>query len=141
MTAQAAQAGARPRRWLRSAGAILAGFGAVAALSLATDQALHVLQVYPPWGEPMHAPGLNLLALSYRIVFTALGGYIAARLAHRAPLGHAIALGLIGLVPGIAGVFATADLDLGPRWFPIAIAVTGPPCCWLGGVLHRVRRG
>ena len=32
-------------------------------LSLGTDQALHVLRVYPPWGQPMHPPWLNLLAL------------------------------------------------------------------------------
>jgi hypothetical protein len=39
---------------------------------------LHVLNVYPPWGEPMHDPGLNLLALSYRIVYTIVGGDLTA---------------------------------------------------------------
>jgi len=40
-------------RFGRSVGAVLAGFVVVAGLSLATDQVLHVLRVYPPWGEPM----------------------------------------------------------------------------------------
>ena len=75
MTVQSNKYGAPPRRLWRSAGAIFAGFLAVAVLSLATDQVLHMLNVYPPWGEPMHDPKLNLLALAYRIVYTIVGGY------------------------------------------------------------------
>jgi hypothetical protein len=125
-----------PRRW-RSAAAIFLGFAAVAVLSLGTDQVLHVLEVYPPWGEPMDETGLLLLALTYRIVYTVAGGYIAARLAPGAPMRHAVILGLIGLVPGMAGVIAAASSDLGPLWYPVALALIGLPCCWLGGVLHR----
>jgi hypothetical protein len=127
----------QPRRRWRSAAAILLGFVAVVVLSLGTDQVLHVLRVYPPWGEPMDNPGLLLLALAYRIVYTVAGGYIAARLAPSAPMRHAVLLGLIGLVPGTAGVIAGASVDLGPLWYPIALALVGLPCCWLGGVLHR----
>jgi hypothetical protein len=124
------------RRW-RSAAAIFLGFAAVVVLSLGTDQVLHVLRVYPPWGEPMDDTGLLLLALAYRIVYTVAGGYIAARLAPSAPMRHAVILGLIGLVPGMAGVIAAAGVDLGPLWYPVALALIGLPCCWLGGVLHR----
>ena len=46
----------------------------VVALSLGTDQVLHVLGVYPPWNVPMRDPGLNLLALAYRSVYAVLGG-------------------------------------------------------------------
>ena len=35
-------------RFWRSTGAVLAGFVAIVALSLGTDQVLHVLKVYPP---------------------------------------------------------------------------------------------
>jgi hypothetical protein len=58
-------------------------------LSLATNQVLHVLDVYPPWGQPMHATSLVLLALSYRLVYGVLGSYIAAgsRRAGSAPTG------------------------------------------------------
>jgi H+/Cl- antiporter ClcA len=126
-----------PRKLWRSMGAVLLGFFAVAILSLATDQVLHVLKVYPPWGEPMYSPGLNLLALAYRIVYTILGGYIAARLAPRNPMRHVLVLAIIGLIMGISGVIATSGLDLGPRWYPIALAATALPCTLLGGVLHR----
>ncbi len=126
----------RPRRRWRSAAAIFLGFAAVIVLSLGTDQVLHVLEVYPPWSEPMDDTGLLLLALAYRIVYTVAGGYIAARLAPGAPMRHAVILGLIGLVPGMAGVVAAAATDLGPLWYPVALALVGLPCCWLGGVLH-----
>jgi hypothetical protein len=53
---------------------------------------------------------------------------------------HAMLLGLIGLVPGGMGVIAAASMDMGPLWFPIAIALTGLPCCCLGGVLYRAVR-
>ena len=72
-------------------------------LSLVTDQVLHVLKVYPPWGEPMWDPGLNFLALSYRIVYTVLGGYLAARFAPRSPMRHAFVLAVIGLPHGRHG--------------------------------------
>jgi hypothetical protein len=127
----------QPRRRWRSAAAIFLGFAAVVVLSLGTDQVLHVLEVYPPWGEPMVDTGLLLLALAYRIVYTVAGGYIAATLAPGAPMRHAVILGLIGLIPGAAGVIAAAATDLGPLWYPIALALTGLPCCWFGGVLHR----
>ena len=85
----------------------------------------------------MRDPGLNLLALAYRIVFTFFGGYLAARLAPRNPMRHAFVLAIIGLVMGVRGVVATSGLDLGPRWYPSAIAVTALPCTWLGGLLYR----
>ena len=53
-----------PRTLGRSIQAIGAAFFANAALSLAVDQLLHVAEVDPPWGEPLHEPALNLLALS-----------------------------------------------------------------------------
>jgi hypothetical protein len=86
---------------LRSVAAIIVGFLAVVVLSLCTDQLLHVLKVYPPWGDPMPQPGLNALALSYRIVFTIFGSYLAARIAPRNPMRHALILGFIGLVLGL----------------------------------------
>jgi hypothetical protein len=126
-----------PRRIGRSIAAILAGFLAVFVLSLGTDQVLHVLDVYPPWGQPMFDPALNALALAYRILYTILGGYIAARLAPHHPMRHAVILGAIGFIIAAAGaIFTITKFDLGPDWYPIALAVTALPCSWLGGALH-----
>ena len=112
----------------------------VVVLSLGTYQVLHMFQVYPPWGQPMHDPELNLLALSYRIVYTVVGGYITARLAPQNPMRHAVLLGVIGAVVGMAGAIATIPMHLGPSSYPIALVLTGLPCCWLGGVLYQRRQ-
>jgi hypothetical protein len=120
----------------RSILAIVAGFVVVAGLSLITDEILHIVKVYPPWGVPMYDPALNALALSYRIVYTVLGGYLTARLAPRNPMRHVLVGGLIGLALGTMGVVAALSVGgMGPNWYPIAIAVTGFPCVWLGGLL------
>ncbi|HWU15877.1 MAG TPA: hypothetical protein VN157_17915, partial [Caulobacter sp.] len=111
-----------PRRVGRSAVAVLAGFATVVVLSTAIDAVLHAAKIYPPTEQGLHDPLLALLAMAYRSVFTLLGGWIAARLAPNAPLRHAGVLGLLGLVAGTAGVIATWNLDLGPRWYPIALA-------------------
>jgi hypothetical protein len=113
------------------------GFLAVVILSLGTDQVLHVLKVYPPWGEPMHDASLNLLALAYRCVYGVVGGYVTARFAPHSPMGHALVGGAIGFVLSLVGVIAATRMDLGPVWYPIGIALSALPCAWLGGVIHR----
>jgi hypothetical protein len=124
---------APPRRLGRSVLALAAGFVLVVVLSLAADEAFHLLHVYPPWGQPMPQPGLNLLALAYRSVFTFFGGYVTARLAPHSPMGHVLVGCGIGLVLGLVGVAAAMHGDLGPIWYPIAVAITGPVFNWLGG--------
>ena len=94
---QATAPGKEPRNLGRSTGAIVLGFVAVVVLSLSTDELLHLLKVYPPWGQPMHEPGLNLQALSYRIVYTIVGSYLAARFAPRNPMRHAMILGAVSV--------------------------------------------
>jgi hypothetical protein len=136
MTAPTMAPEALPRRPGRSALALLAGFLVGAILSLGTDQLLHIAHVYPPWGEPMNQPGLNLLALSYRIAYSILGSYIVAKLAPRAPMFHSILSGVIGLVLSSAGIVAATKVDLGPLWYPVALALSCVPCAWVGGKLY-----
>jgi len=141
VTTQATGTSAHPRRLGRSIAAVLAGLIVILVLSLGTDRILHVLEVYPPWGQPMYDPGLNLLALAYRSVYAVLGCYLAARLAPHAPMRHALALGIVGVVlSSIGAIVATTMADLGPTWYPIALVLTALPCAWLGGGLHRRRQ-
>jgi hypothetical protein len=139
MTTGIAIEGAPSRHLGRSTAAVAAGFIVVVALSLGTDQVLHVLQVYPPWGEPMYDPGLNLLALAYRCVYSVLGTALAARLAHRNPMRHALALGIVGLIVSALGTLAAFTADLGPVWYPLALVIVALPCAWLGGAIARRR--
>jgi hypothetical protein len=124
-----------PKSIGRSVGAVALGFFVVAALSLGTDQVLHVLHVYPPWTVPMYDPMLNLLALAYRCVYTVLGGYLTARFAPKAPMRHVWITAAIGTFFGLMGVVAGLTHDLGPIWYPILIVVTAVPCLWFGGSL------
>lgn len=136
-TPQTTKTRAHPRRLLRSIVAVVSGLLAVVVLSLGTDQLMHTLGIYPPWGEPMFDVGSNLLALAYRVVYAVLGSYIAARLAPHAPMRHALAVGVVGLVLSTAGaIVAITKYDLGPDWYPIVLALTALPCAWLGGLLH-----
>jgi hypothetical protein len=138
MSTPIAPVNSQPRRLGRSSAAVAVGIVVGAVLSLGTDQVLHVLQVYPPWGEPMYDPKLNLLALSYRIVFAILASYIIARMAPYSPMRHALVGGLIGFVVSLAGAIAAIPMNLGPTWYPIVLALTALPCAWLGGILYRV---
>jgi hypothetical protein len=124
-----------PRRIGRSVLAVIAGFLVVVVLSTATDAVLHATKIYPPESEGFHDPLLILLAVAYRSVFTLLGGWVTARLAPDTPLRHAFILGVLGLIAGTAGVIASWNLNLGPHWYPIVLAASGLPLCWLGGWL------
>jgi MFS-type transporter involved in bile tolerance (Atg22 family) len=122
----------------RSIGAIVAGFLAGAILSLGVDAVLHLTGIFPPWGQPM-SDGLFGLAAAYRTVFNVLGCYIAARLAPRNPMTHALAIGIIGLIVSIAGAIATWNKgpEFGPHWYPVILIVLCLPCAWLGGMLRE----
>jgi len=106
--------GARPRRLWRSVLAVFAGFVAVVALSFGTDQVLHVLEVFPPWGQPMNDVGDNLLALAYRCLYGVVGSHLTARLAPYSPMSHVWVGGGIGFVLSTVGIVAATNLNLGP---------------------------
>ena len=119
----------------RSVWAVAAAFILVFVLSLGTDQVLHVLGVYPPWGQPMWDPGLNALALAYRCVYGVLGSYVTARLAPHSPMKHVWVGAAIGFVLSAAGAVAGSQMNLGPLWYPVALALSVVPTSWIGGRL------
>lgn len=125
---------------LRSIAAVFAGFVVIVALSIATDLTLHKAGVFPEQGQPM-SNGLWALATAYRIVYGVLGCYLAARLAPRRPMLHAMVLGVIGLVISSLGVVETWNNGpgFGPHWYPLSLVVTALPCAWLGGKLGTPR--
>lgn len=137
MSASTVSVPAQPRRLGRSITAFAVAILANVVLSIGTDQVFHTLGVYPPWGEPMYDPSLNVLALSYRIVFSIVSGYLVARLAPHSPMKHARILGVIAVVLSALGVVAGLTQELGPVWYPIALAVVAFPCVWAGAILYR----
>ncbi|HEY9010407.1 MAG TPA: hypothetical protein VIN06_05270 [Devosia sp.] len=122
--------------WLRSVGAVVAGFATVVVLSTATDAVLHSSGIYPPLDQPQGTWTLAV-ALAYRTLFTVAGGYLTAMLAPRKGMKHAVVLGAIGTLAAMAGMIAM--WSYGEHWYPIALTVLALPSTWLGGYL-RTRR-
>ena len=121
---------------IRSIGAIVAGFVAVVVLSIGTDFAMQAVGIFPPLGQRV-ADSLLVLATAYRTLFGIAGSYIAARLAPNRHMGHALVLGVVGLVVSIAGAIATwnGGPGFGPKWYPLALIALAMPDAWIGGKL------
>jgi hypothetical protein len=124
----------------KSVWAVVAGVLVIIIVTTVIDIALHALGVFPPMDQPLDDK-LSLLATSYRIVISIGGAWLTARLAPANPMKHALILGLVGTVLGLVGVVATWNRGLGPRWYPIALAVLAIPQCWVGGKLYEMRSG
>jgi hypothetical protein len=114
--------------------ALLGGFIAVVGLSTGTDVLLHALGIFPPIVSGVFAPWMLGLALLYRSLYAVVGGYVTAMLAPEPPMRAVLALALMGVLGGGAGVVAGLH---GPNlWYPVGIAVGAFPLTWLGGALR-----
>ena len=117
--------------------AVIAGVVVIIGVTTLVDIALHVAGVFPPMDQPI-TDALALLATSYRIVISVGGAWLTARLAPERPMKHAMILGAVGTVLGLVGVVATWNMGLGPRWYPILLAVLAVPQCWVGGRIFEM---
>lgn len=130
-----------PRRIGRSIGAVLGGMFVGIILTLGTDILLHVIRIFPPWGQSMVGfDGALLSATVYRTVYGVAGSYVAARLAPDRPMTHALVLGAIGVAMSIVGAAVTWNRGpaFGPHWYPIALIVLAMPQAWAGGKLRAM---
>jgi len=124
---------------LKSVGAVCAGILFIVVVTTLVDVVLHVVGIYAPWGQALDQVD-SVIALSYRLVIGVMGGWLTALLAPRNPIRHVVILGLIGTAMAALGLIVTWNLDLGPRWYPISLVLTGLPLSWLGGKLYERRR-
>jgi hypothetical protein len=120
--------------------AVAAGVVVIIVVTTLVDIVLHKTGVFPPLDQPIN-DNLALLATAYRIVISIGGAWLTARLAPDKPMKHALVLGVVGTVLGLVGVVTTWNSGLGPRWYPIALAVLAIPQCWVGGKLYVMRSG
>ncbi len=124
----------------RSILAVVTGLLVIIVVTTLVDIVLHATGVFPPIDQPI-TDRLALLAVSYRIVISVAGAYLTARLAPDKPMKHALILGVVGTVLGLVGAAATWNRGLGPRWYPLSLAVLAIPQCWVGGKLYVMRSG
>lgn len=123
------------KTFLKSTGAIAAGFFAAAILSIVTDVILQqsgVMKTEPFSDNPSW---LILLVIVYRFIYNTAGCYIAALLAPNKPMRHAMIIGYIGLVLSILG--AVVMWDKAVAWYNISIILIALPCAWIGGKLKK----
>ena len=124
---------------LKSIGAVLAGFVFIVITHNVTDFILESLGIFTPPTQRFDTTWMVVTALVYRIVFSIAGCYITAWLAPSRPMLHAFILGGIGLVLSTIAAIMLIPMDLGPAWYPIALAVISLPCGWVGGKLYERR--
>jgi len=120
----------------KSIWAVVAGVLTIIVVTTVVDIVLHAAGVFPPMDQPID-DGLALLATSYRVVISVAGAWLTARLAPDKPMKHAVILGVVGTVLGLVGAAATWNLGLGPRWYPITVAVLAIPSA--GSVARSTR--
>ena len=120
----------------RSVWAVVAGMLVVIVPSLVTDTGFHATGVYPPWFQPMTG-ALWVLATAYRVVYSVLGGYVAARLAPGRPTLHAMIFGAVGVLLSAIGAAANwnGGPEYGPKWFSLGLIAIALPCSWAGAAL------
>jgi hypothetical protein len=123
---------------LKSIWAVFAGILVIIVVTTLVDIVLHVVHVFPAMNQPI-TDGLAMLATAYRVVISIGGAWLTARLAPANPMKHALILGVVGTVFGLAGVVKTWNMGLGPHWYPIALAVLAIPQCWAGGKLFEMQ--
>lgn len=112
--------------------AIVAALVVVVAASLATDMAVSATAA-PGLEQGVATRGMWVFVTAYRCLYSMLGGFVAARFAPDHKMGHAWAIGLIGLSLGLVGVILVKEP--GPDWYPVAVAAQALPFAWIGGTL------
>src|SRR5579884_1408926 len=86
---------------LRSVLSVLAGIAVLTAASFGIEAALNplLLKLFPqalPNAAALSAnPWARALTFTYGFLCVASGGYIAARIAQRSPVRHAVAMGIV----------------------------------------------
>jgi hypothetical protein len=128
---------------LRSILAIVAGTLVLLVAVMTTDTVL--LKLFPSFTDAQGRVGSNavgFLMMSYALAYCVLAGYVAALVARRREVAHALALGVLLT---LLLVFPTIKFwDTTPAWYHVALFVLTIPACAAGGrwrALQRSRRG
>jgi hypothetical protein len=120
----------------RSILAIVVGFILIAVLAFGMDA---IMRSAAPAMFDANGRTDNVVMLLFMIayvgVFAITGCYVAARLAPKEPMKHALILGLLGLVFNIVG--STMTWDMAPAWFHIVSLALVMPFAWIGGRIRE----
>ena len=124
---------------LKSIGAVLAGLIFIFLTHSGVDLILESLGIFTPTTQRFETPWMLATAMTYRTLLSIAGCFVTGMLAPSRPMLHALVLGFIGLSLSTAMAVLLIPMDLGPAWYPIALAVVAVPCAWVGGMLAERR--
>jgi hypothetical protein len=117
--------------WLRSAGALLAGFVSMALLvGLSVPVALALTGRFGPQPNPPYLAA----NIGFSVLAAIVGGFVCGWIAGRAPLVHSLVLAAIVLVLGAVSALQPAPGQ--PAWYPWTMAVVGAVGVCAGGLIR-----
>ncbi len=123
------------KNFFKTLGACVVGIAVGVILSIGTDKIFESIGVLPH-GNLWVGPSLIIFVLFYRTIYNIIGSYIVARLVPNHPMRYVIIVGILGTLVSVFGAVATADMNLGPAWYPWTLAVLTLPSSWFGGWLY-----
>lgn len=92
-------------------------------------------EVLPAPGEDVFpSTGWLLAVLASDIAVMIAAGYVTARLAPRAPMGHAVALGVVTAILGLTWMFVIRGWM--PLWYQVVLVSVAIPAAATGGSLR-----
>src|SRR5829696_5695293 len=124
---------------LKSIGAVFAGLIFIFVTHSGVDLILESLGIFTPPTQRFETPWMLVTATIYRTLLSIAGCFMTGFLAPSRPMLHALVLGFIGLALSTAAAVVLIPMDLGPAWYPIALALLSVPCAWIGGLLAERR--
>jgi hypothetical protein len=126
---------------LRSIGAVIAGFAAMAivvVVGVAAAARMFIPGDAPSAGSGSAMPQLTssymVANIAVSVIAAVLGGYLTARIGLRAPMAHGMALGILVVVMGIATALGSPN-DGQPGWYRVALPLLGLTGVLLGATL------
>lgn len=125
---------------VRSILAVLAGIAALTAASFAIEALVDplLLHLFPQALPTRAAISQNLPSSLFMFAYTALcvvfGAYVTAWIANRAPVRHALIMGLLQLAFTVGAMVSLRDQAPLRNW--ISAIVFTMPCAWLGGTFR-----
>ena len=117
---------------VRSVLAVALGYVVMLVAQLGGDTALTALapSIMPQPGEPPD-PAYFAFRLGTGFFFIAIGGYMAALLAGRSEMKHALSLAALSIAAGILEAYYFAGEQ--PLWYTIALMFLSIPSALVGG--------
>jgi hypothetical protein len=120
---------------IRSTVAVMAGIVVLVMTSFAIEAAANpIMKSSGLFPDDQPTVTVRLVTMAYTSVCIAAGGYVAAWIAGRYPVLHALIMGVVQVELTVLLIFSQPDLV--PPWAWIVTVVMIVPAAWCGGVVR-----